>query len=729
MKTGMKAGMKLREKTKIMKIPAIIGLCIILAGNLAGCGQNMTEGMQPTDTESLESNENKAEESADAEAPADEAGPDSEKTVVEQTYFPKMPTGEEQSSIYVQKIDGLSEDFIRGMDISSLLVEENCGVKYYDAEGNEQDLFKILADAGVNTIRVRVWNYPFDAEANGYGGGNCTAGTAAELGARAAAYGMNTCVDFHYSDFWADPNKQMCPKSWEGMNLSEKKQALYDYTVESLRTIMGSGAHVTMVQTGNEINHGMAGVTAFGDVAELLKSGSEAVRAVSEEFGTDIKVTVHYTSVDDSEGVKGIAEKLSKYKVDYDVFGISYYPYWHGTMTNMVNVLKHISETYGVETCIMETSYMYTDEDGDGSGNSVSGPDALDEYPIGVQGQASLVRDVFAAANEAGALGVFYWEGAWIPVNPESGTREAMWEEYGSGWASSYAAEYDPKDAGAYYGGCSWENQAFFDFEGNVLDSINVFKYVYYGAKGDHLEITRVPDIKLSYAPGDEIVLPTELEVVYNDPECKDLLEVTWDEEDSKVLLSSSETGKYSVKGVIDPGDIVCAENIPVNDDGMIEITAEVDVSNANQLLNPSFEEEDRSMWTITAISGEDPTDYQNKSADAYSGDYSLHFWSEGDMEFSAEQAVTVDKDGNYIVSAFMQGGDFNADAEVYLYAKVGDKEYKSDPVKPDGWVNWKNPVIEGVEAKAGDTITVGMYVKCEALAWATIDDMSLNLQ
>jgi arabinogalactan endo-1,4-beta-galactosidase len=96
-----------------------------------------------------------------------------------------------------------------------------------------------------------------------------------------------------------------------------------------------------------------------------------------------------------------------------------------------------------------------------------------------------MIRDVFAAANEAGASGVFYWEGTWIPVGKATEDNSAIWEEYGSGWASSYASDYDPEDAGLYYGGCSWDNQAFFDFEGHPLASLNLFKYLKYGTTLD----------------------------------------------------------------------------------------------------------------------------------------------------------------------------------------------------------------------------------------------------
>ena len=127
-------------------------------------------------------------------------------------------------ALYVKKVENLPEDFIFGMDVSSVLAEEASGVKYYDFNGNETDLFRLLADNGINYIRVRIWNDPYDADGNGFGGGNCDIRTAVEIGKRAAACGMKLLADFHYSDFWADPGKQMVPRAWAGMDIDAKSR-------------------------------------------------------------------------------------------------------------------------------------------------------------------------------------------------------------------------------------------------------------------------------------------------------------------------------------------------------------------------------------------------------------------------------------------------------------------------------------------------------------------------
>ena len=404
----------------------------------------------------------------------------SEEAIENNTTMDTIETDKTEVEIEKWKtsIEGLPEDFIFGMDASSLLAEENSGVKYYNENGAEQDALKIFSDAGINYIRLRVWNDPYDENGNGYGGGNNDIPAAIVLGKRATEYGMKVCIDFHYSDFWADPKRQHAPKAWEGMSVEEKSSALYDFTKDSLKQLLDAGVDVGMIQIGNEINYGMSGEVKLENVITLLKAGSKAIREVSADYGKDISIVVHYTRITDKSDVLNLVSKLVENELDFDMIGMSYYPFWDGGMDNMSRVLELIQERYGKKVFLAETSYAYTTKDGDGSGNSFKAGDEVDGYEASVEGQASIIHDICEHVNNVGGIGVFYWEGAWIPVGPSNADNSSIWEKYGSGWASSYASDYDPEDAGLYYGGCSWDNQAFFDFEGHVLGSINVFKYM-----------------------------------------------------------------------------------------------------------------------------------------------------------------------------------------------------------------------------------------------------------
>lgn len=375
----------------------------------------------------------------------------------------------------------------------------------------------------------------------------------------------------------------------------------------------------------------------------------------------------------------------------------------------MQNVVKLIRETYDKEVFIAETSYCFTSEDGDGYANSLSGIDDLvDGYAATVQSQATMIRDICAAANEAGALGLFYWEGTWIPVGEATADNSPKWEEFGSGWASSYSADYDPEDAGLYYGGCSWDNQAMFDFDGHPLASLNVFKYLKYGSTAP-LAIDYIPEISVSCNVGGEIELPEMIDVVYNDRSKNQQTAVTWDET-QLAAIDTGVGGTYEVTGTVaEGGKVIC----------------KVEVERTNFVENSSFEDADTSMWKVTYAGEENPTDYQVKADDAYTGDVAFHFWSEDSvMDFSVEQEFDSLKPGTYELSAFAQGGDMSEDAEMELYAITDDGE-QTIPFMVTTYADWKNPVIPEIKVTEG-TLKIGVRIKCNAKSWGTVDDFAL---
>ena len=610
----------------------------------------------------------------------------------------------EKSEIFVEAVEDLPEDYLMGVDISSVLSEEASGVKYYDEKGREKDLFKILADSGVNCIRVRVWNDPYDENHNGYGGGNCDVNCAKVIGKRAKDNGMKLCVDFHYSDFWADPKKQMAPKAWEGMNLEEKQQAIYEYTKQSLMTIKESGADICMVQIGNETNNGMSGETLFTNEVELLKFASKAVR----EVVPDALVTVHFTNIEEVKNIRNKATLMASMELDYDVLGFSFYPYWHGSLENMTQVLGDITKTFGKKTCIMETAYPYTAEDGDANGNSIEGSKMNVNWPVSVQGQANAVRDVMAASVQGGAIGCFYWEPAWCPVGSERASNEVIWEKYGSGWASSYAAGYDPKDAGLYYGGSSWDNQAMFDFSGKKLASLDVFKYAKSGIKGEKLQIIWTQSPFIEVGVGEEIILPETVDAMYNDSSVKDAVAVDWLDADK---LDSQKVGTYDVVGTC-------------RDEDKTEVHATVKIANMNYVKNADFETGDLEGWQ-----SDGPMDNQDKAADALSSSHAAHFYSTGNMDFDFYQEIENVKPGTYKAVGNIQGGDVSEDAVIYMYIKSGDEElYRTENIVLSGWQQWKPMEIEGIKVPSESNLTLGVHITAAAKGWGTMDDFELYM-
>ena len=393
------------------------------------------------------------------------------------TKFPLVSA--ENDTVYFSQFDTNVNggEPIRGVDISSILAVENAGVTFCNEYGRKQDIFRTLSEHGVNYIRVRVWNEPYDSRGNSYGGGNCDLYTAAEIGRRAAKYGMKLLVDIQYSDFWADPEKQTRPKYWIQHDHETLKGEIYKYTAWVLETISEAGGNIGMVQVGNETNCFFCGETDMYKICDLFASGDQAIR----DFDRSVLIAHHFANPS-TGSYAWYAQVMDECNLDYDVFATSYYPYWHGTTENLTTVLKEIADTYNKYVMVAETAYPYTSEDGDTFGNAVSedSDSAVFRYDISVEGQAQCLTDVFQAVANVGekGIGVFYWEPAWLGVNGISWEEQSsLWKKYGSGWATDYAAEYDASVTSA--GGSSYDNQALFDFEGNSLKFLQVFRNIY----------------------------------------------------------------------------------------------------------------------------------------------------------------------------------------------------------------------------------------------------------
>lgn len=374
-----------------------------------------------------------------------------------------------------------------GMDISSVISEFESGVTFKDLSGNTignvTDFCRLLAESGINHVRVRVWNNPYNAEGKSYGGGHNDVNTAVEIAKGCAAAGIKMMIDFHCSDFWADPGKQTVPKAWSGYTVDQKAAAVKSFISDSLTKIKATGAVVDMVQVGNETTTGFAGESTVINMCTLFSAGIEAVH----EHGA--KAVIHITNPEKGYLTKW-ANNLNSNKVDYDIIATSYYPYWHGTLDNLKSEITKVKTTYGKDVMVAETSYAYTLADSDGHVNTIgSGSETGNATePFTVQGQATALRNLMSAVNDAGGLGVFYWEPAWITVGDTTGksgdeytnqvnANKEKWETFGSGWAASFGGEYD-LDANDWYGGSAVDNEAMFYPDGTPTAGLNVWNYV-----------------------------------------------------------------------------------------------------------------------------------------------------------------------------------------------------------------------------------------------------------
>lgn len=337
--------------------------------------------------------------------------------------------------------------FYVGSDLSSIIeVEENGGI-FYDDTGKVTDVFNILKENGMNSIRIRIWNDPIDETGTPYANGHNDLATAIQIGKRASDLGMRVFIDFHYSDYWADPSSQIVPKDWKNLTFEEKEQALYTYTKDSLQTLLDNDINVTMVQIGNETTSGLAGETDWSKITALMSAGSKAVREIATENNREILVAMHFTEYD---GFDWYAGQLKKYNVDYDVFAASYYPYWHGDLAGLQKSLQNIIDTYEKKVLIAEFAYPYNFTNQDDMNNNISfGSSLWFPYTVSKNGQTECITDIYKTATALGddCLGLFYWEPAWISI-PDSD-----------------------------YIGSPWENQALFDNEGKPLPALRSFLF------------------------------------------------------------------------------------------------------------------------------------------------------------------------------------------------------------------------------------------------------------
>lgn len=622
---------------------------------------------------------------------------------------------------------------------------------YKDFDGNiikGQDFFNFLANQGMNWVRIRVWNDPYDSNGNGYGGGTNDLKKAITMGQWATKAGMKVLIDFHYSDGWADPERQTAPKAWKSFDGDPDKtaEAVSTYTKDSLQQLLDAGVDVGMVQVGNETNNGIAGVSPKDDwtanVDKVYAAGCDAIHEVAESNGKTILAAVHFTDPQDSGKQLGYAANLNKGKVNYDVFATSAYPFWHGTAASIKENLQEIAQKYHKQVMVAETSYPYTLSEIDGFENTVnekknSSDDVL-QYPVTVNGQAQQFRTMadavssitFSDGKKAG-WGAFYWEGAWnglVDVNGMSDKEksdalkyeESLWDKYGCGWASKYAAEYDKQAPTEESGGAVIENQSFFGGDGKALKSLRAFAEDYDPSTEKIEENLTVKSISTETS---EIVLDADetlttdllgnAKVNYTNGSAEKI-NVVWNTDDIALVNSNDSFGKtFTVKGTADG----------------TTVSRKVKRLNKNILTNGNFETGDFTGWTVTDGSAGGGVE-SSIGNNTYKGTYSLHFWSDSDFSYEVSQKLKVTEPGVYTLSMITQGSMTGKADEAYLkYELNGEEKTVTDTF--GGWQKWRTPSLTVTVTRAmidsgKNDITVYAGIKATAGSWGDFDEIKL---
>lgn len=357
---------------------------------------------------------------------------------------------------------------VRGVDVSTLMAVEAAGGQFQDANGNRVEPLAFMASQGVNLVRLRLWVDPKSGGGEAYGGGELDLDKVTALAQRAKAAGLSWMLDLHYSDFWTDPGKQFKPKAWADLDSDALVAQVQSYSQAVVAHLIDKGVHPDYIQVGNEINSGLLwpdgknwgdNTGGFDTLAALLKAGVAGIQQAESDGGvtTPAKLILHLAEGGNNSTFRWWFDEITDRAVPFDIIGVSFYPYWHGTLTALQTNLNDMVSRYGKPVMVVETAYGFTTDNGDSLGNNF-GPDEVTTggYPATAAGQLAFLTDlraVIAAVPKAQGLGLVYWEPAWLPVD-------------GASWASDAGMEYLQTSGNS---GNAWENQALFDFNGDAL--------------------------------------------------------------------------------------------------------------------------------------------------------------------------------------------------------------------------------------------------------------------
>lgn len=332
-----------------------------------------------------------------------------------------------------------------GGDISMLPAYEKAGADYYSHSGKAvNDVLGFLKDEGWNAMRVRLFVNPQQQTTTDNGQWVSDANVCQDiewvktLGKRIKDKGLKFMLDIHYSDTWADPGKQWTPAAWASLSDDALAAKVYNYTKDMLEQLKAAGAKPDMVQTGNEISYGMLWGRPNGSLYQCWPSSStsnwnrfekllaQATKATRETC-PEAKIIVHVERVSTSQqkdntgytALKNFYQKMTAANIDYDVIGLSYYPYFHGSMSELEGAISYLEKTYPQkDIMVVETGYPYA--------WAVGGTnfDYQKTYPYTDEGQRKFTADLVTMLNKHAKVNGLFW---WWPEYNAKGTSLSGW--------------------------------------------------------------------------------------------------------------------------------------------------------------------------------------------------------------------------------------------------------------------------------------------------------------
>lgn len=317
-------------------------------------------------------------------------------------------------------------DFYKGVDISFLPQCLDEGMQIKDEDGTAMEAFALLRKHGVNAVRLRIWNEPENMpESKGY----CDLSHTLEMARRIRENGMSFLLDFHYSDYWADPANQRKPKAWEHLSREELEEAVFAYTRDTLLALESQDTLPDMVQIGNEIRSGLlfpeGELPDYEGMTRLVNAG---IRGAREVAGPErMQVMIHLDQGGRYEWLHEWFEGAMAHGLsDFDLIGLSYYPFWHGTYLDLQHSLDCLRRDYNKPILIVETAYAWRESPKGFIDSEQIRIGGLPATPEGQRRALEAVMHLTASLQDKMGRGVYYWEPLCVPGPSGGGWAENM---------------------------------------------------------------------------------------------------------------------------------------------------------------------------------------------------------------------------------------------------------------------------------------------------------------
>ena len=550
--------------------------------------------------------------------------------------------------------------FIKGMDISSYPEMLDKQYTYYDFNGKEVNLLDFAKEQGFNYGRLRIWNEP---ERVPESGGYCNLKDTLKMAKEIMQRGMGLLLDFHYSDWWADPGNQNLPLAWKELSEDELVEAVYDYTKKVMTALDENGTYPDMVQIGNEIRCGMmwpiGAISNWNGLARLINAGIKAVRDTQGE--RDTKIVIHldqggryyyYEEWFDAAQAHGVT--------DFDIIGLSYYPFWHGTFNDLKNTMEKLIVRYKKPLVLAEIAHAYRMSQGNLFGEA---QERIAGFPANPEAQRTvleLIMSIVAHVSNDMGIGVFYWEPFW-----------------------------QVKENDGSWGSC----MVLVDSNGMPTEGCKAF-----GIEPKNTDINKIAKIyepkaaMLSDKGQLERYLPQNIKVLMWDGRMENIV-VSWEISDIPV------SEEFSIQGVLSSGEGV-------------QMQIRID-SNAQNLLGNGEFEEDLRFWEVET-SHDVQQEIRQEIAEEFPFEAKNYFYfsCKENLTLCMKQCIEQVETGSYVLSLEYLG-DNTTGVKVWLYAKSGEKEYMADIFPTDSeWVR-QELVFEVEDVSA---VEVGIKVDSPAM-------------